>query len=450
MELNLFIEKLFARAAQEGMDKCEVYYVDGSSFDVNVYKGEVVDYSVSDAAGLGFRALVDGKMGYASTQAFDEEAVELLVNAVKTNAALIESEDEQFLYDGHGEYAKLDLYDPAIDTVSAGDKIAYAREMEKRTLARDARVEQLQASEIFSESSKVRIVNTLGLDVSSSANVMGGCVGPVARDGEKASSAYRLFLAKDADFSDSEKAIEESVNEATAFLQAEPMPSGAWPVVFRRDAVRSLLSTFCGVFSADNAQKDLSLLKGREGEKIAAECVTLVDDPHMAGSVSSTPFDGEGVPTRRKELISGGVLTTLMHNLKTAKKQGVSSTGNAARASYASAVGIAPTNFYIAPGSASFEEVLAQAGEGVVVTQLQGLHAGANAISGDFSLGAKGYRIRGGKLDRAVKQFTVAGNFYQLLKDVETVGADLEFGMPGAARIGAPSLLVKGLTIAGE
>lgn len=228
------------------------------------------------------------------------------------------------------------------------------------------------------------------------------------------------------------------------------MPSGAWPVVFRRDAVRSLLSTFCGVFSADNAQKDLSLLKGREGEKIAAECVTLVDDPHMAGSVSSTPFDGEGVPTRRKELISEGVLTTLMHNLKTAKKQGVSSTGNAARASYASAVGIAPTNFYIAPGSASFEEVLAQAGEGVVVTQLQGLHAGANAISGDFSLGAKGYRIRGGKLDRAVKQFTVAGNFYQLLKDVETVGADLEFGMPGAARIGAPSLLVKGLTIAGE
>ena len=337
MELNLFIEKLFARAAQEGMDKCEVYYVDGSSFDVNVYKGEVVDYSVSDAAGLGFRALVDGKMGYASTQAFDEEAVELLVNAVKTNAALIESEDEQFLYDGHGEYAKLDLYDPAIDTVSAGDKIAYAREMEKRTLARDARVEQLQASEIFSESSKVRIVNTLGLDVSSSANVMGGCVGPVARDGEKASSAYRLFLARGADFSDSEKAIEESVNEATAFLQAEPMPSGAWPVVFRRDAVRSLLSTFCGVFSADNAQKDLSLLKGREGEKIAAECVTLVDDPHMAGSVSSTPFDGEGVPTRRKELISGGVLTTLMHNLKTAKKQGVSSTGNAARASYASA-----------------------------------------------------------------------------------------------------------------
>ena len=266
MELNLFIEKLFARAAEEGMDKCEVYYVDGSSFDVNVYKGEVVDYSVSDAAGLGFRALVDGKMGYASTQAFDEEAVELLVNAVKTNAALIESEDVQFLYDGHGEYAKLDLYDPAIDTVSAGDKIAYAREMEKRTLARDARVEQLQASEIFSESSKVRIVNTLGLDVSSSANVMGGCVGPVARDGEKASSAYRLFLARGADFSDSEKAIEESVNEATAFLQAEPMPSGAWPVVFRRDAVRSLLSTFCGVFSADNAQKDLSLLKGREGE----------------------------------------------------------------------------------------------------------------------------------------------------------------------------------------
>lgn len=450
MDKNTFIKKLFARAAEMGVTQCEAYYASGSSFDVNVFKGEVIDYSASDAVGLGFRALVNGKMGYASTQALDEEAIELLVNAAMTNAALIESEDEEFMYDGSGEYAALELYDPALDAISAADKIAMAKDMEKRTLAADSRIDQLEGSEIMTESSESMIVNTLGLNVSSRANLMCGVVSPVARDGEKVASSFKLFTANGADTSDSQHAIDEAVSEAVANLYADSVPSGEYPIIMRYDAMTSLISTFSGVFSADNAQKGLSLLAGREGEKIASDCVTLADDPHMAGKASSTPFDGEGVPTSYKELISGGVLTTLMHNLKTAKKQGVKSTGNGSRPSYASPVGIAPTTLYIKPGEKDLNALAEEMGDGLVITQLEGLHAGANPISGDFSLGAKGYKVEGGKLGGAVKQITIAGNFYQLLKDVVEVGSDLRFGFPGSACFGSPSVRLTRLSVAGK
>ena len=147
MELRVFTEKLFARAAEKGLLECEVYCVAGSSFSSSVFKGEIVDYSVSDAVGLGFRALVNGKMGYASTQAFDDDAIEMLISAARTNAELIGSEDAQFLFAGGGEYAKLDLYSAPLEAVTAAEKIALARgkkEYDKRQTLRE-RQDNLEA-----------------------------------------------------------------------------------------------------------------------------------------------------------------------------------------------------------------------------------------------------------------------------------------------------------------
>ena len=221
------------------------------------------------------------------------------------------------------------------------------------------------------------------------------------------------------------------------------------PVALSPDAAADLLQTFSSVFSAEYAQKGLSLLNGREGEVIAAECVTIVDNPHLAGSIASAPFDGEGVATRPTKVVDGGRLTTLLHNLKTAHKQGVETTANAARG-YSSPVTVAPTNFYFQPSELSADELLAKLGDGLLITEVSGPHAGANAISGDFSLSAKGFRVREGKRAEAVNQITVAGNFYQLLKDVTAVGSDLTFGMPSGSQFGSPTLLVSSLSIAGK
>jgi len=142
-------------------------------------------------------------------------------------------------------------------------------------------------------------------------------------------------------------------------------------------------------------------------------------------------------------------LTTLLHNLKTAHKQGVATTANASRPGYAASVGVAPTNFYFEPTDADFDEMLQKLGDGLLITELQGMHAGANPITGDFSLAAKGFTVKGGKLADPVNQITVAGNFYELLSGIEAVGGDLDFHAPGASCFGSPSLLVGKLSVAG-
>lgn len=445
MDRKVFVEKLFARAAEAGMTQCQATYASGESFEVEVLKGEVLSYNVSDEARLSFSALVNGKMGTASTQALDDDAIEMLVTAAKTNAELVDSDDEEFMYDGSGEYAQVDNYVPAIDSVSPAQKIAFAKELEQKTLAKDPRVEQLEGSAVFTDSSEYAIVNTLGLNVSCRRNMMAGYIVPIARDGEKVNNGMGMFVSDDGGMAKSDEAIDGAVKEAVDGLYAHSIPSGEYKAIFRYDAMRTLLSTFSGVFSADNAQKGLSLLNGREGDMIASECVTIVDDPHKADSAASAPFDGEGVPTRRKNVVENGALKTLMHNLKTAHKQGVASTGNAAHGG-----GISFTNFYIAPGDKSFDDMVSEMSDGVIICSLQGTHAGANVISGDFSLSAGGYLVENGKITDAVKQITVASNFYELLSSVVCVGDDLKFGLPGSACVGSPSVRIKAISVAGK
>ena len=453
MDRNEFINRLFETARRKAGDApdfaCEACFGSSESFEVQVKNGEIYQYNVSEGGGLGFRVLLGGKMGYASTQILDEDAIDMLVDGALENAAVVESEDRQFLFGGSESYPELKLYEPRLDDIDAARKIEMARELEKLTLARDARIAQVEDCALFSEKAESAIVNTLGLNVATKGNLLGGYVSAVARDGDRVNTGFKLFFTMNPDEIDPEKVAAEAANEALSGLEARQAPSGVYRTLLRSDVAGSLLFTFSGVFSADNAQRGLSRLKGREGEVVAAECVTLMDDPHRAGSASSTPFDGEGVATAPKAVIRGGVLTTLLHNLKTAHKQGVTTTANASRPGYAAPVGVAPTNFYFEPTDAGLDDMLRKLGDGLLITDLQGMHAGANPITGDFSLAAKGFMVKGGKVAEAVNQITVAGNFYDLLMGIEAVGGDLEFHAPGASCFGSPSLLAKGLSVAG-
>lgn len=453
MDRNEFIQRLFERAREKAGDApdfaCEACFGSSESFQTEVKDGEIYQYNVSEDGGLGFRALVNGKMGYASTQILDEDAIDMLVDGALENAAVVESEDRQFLFAGSDKYPELKLYEPRLDGIDEAQKIEMARKLEKLTLEQDARIVQVEDCAVFSERAESAIVNTLGLNVSTRGNLLGGYVVAVARDGDKANTGLKLFFTMNPDEIDLEKVARTAAREALAGLEAVQAPSGSYRALLRSDVAGELLATFGGVFSADNAQRGLSRLEGREGEVVAAACVTLKDDPHRPGSVASTPFDGEGVATYPKAVIENGRLTTLLHNLKTAHKQGVTTTANASRPGYAAPVGVAPTNFYFEPSDAGFDEMLSKLGDGLLITELQGMHAGANPITGDFSLAAKGFMVRGGVAAEAVNQITVAGNFYELLTGVEAVGGDLEFQAPGGGCFGSPSLLVSKLSVAG-
>ena len=167
-------------------------------------------------------------------------------------------------------------------------------------------------------------------------------------------------------------------------------------------------------------------------------------------SPMQTAFDGEGVATYKKNVIENGVLQTLLYDLASADKVGRESTGNGLRSSYSSSVAISPYHFYIKGGEQSDDELFASLGDGIYITELKGLHAGANAVTGDFSIESAGFEIKNGKIGSAIKSFTVAGNFFELIKNIESLSSNVKFGFPaGFTVFGAPNTLVRGCSVAG-
>ncbi|MGI6173799.1 MAG: TldD/PmbA family protein [Christensenellales bacterium] len=447
MNMELFLQKLFARAAEAGFEASEAYIAGGESFEASIFQGEVNNLSASADIGLGFRALINGKMGYASTQVFDEDAISFLIEGARTNALLIEDEDKQEIFAGSASYPDAEYYNPALDALTAAEKLDMLRALEKATLSVDPRISSTQECSIFSTAGSRRIVNSMGLDVSSRDNAIGAFTAPVARDGEKVNSGAEASVSRDVSAIDIEKIAKKACEEALAGLDAKSVQSGKYKIVFHRDTAGALLRTFSDVFSADAAQKGLSLLKGREGEKIASDVVTIVDDPLLKEGRVFARFDGEGVACFRKAVVENGVLKTLLHNLKTAAKQGVKTTGNASRSGYAGQVNVSCTNFFIENGDASFDDLLREANDGILITELMGMHSGANGITGDFSLGAKGFQIEDGKIASPVNQITVAGNFFTWLKSISRVGNDLAFDRNS---VSSPSLYAGEMSVAGS
>lgn len=444
MDMNQYIDRVLAAAREAGIDTAEVYYTAGDNFQASALEGEINKYQVSSSANLSLRGTVNGKMGYCSTQAFDDAAIAQLVEGVKESAALIETDEQDEIYAGDAEYPEIPRTPSDIGSTSAEAKLALCLAMEKAAREADPRVWKVEHAMVSTGTSSVRMKNSFGLDLSDEGSFCVAYAVPIAKEnGQTANSGYleagTQFAALDAERI-GKRAVEETVNQ----LGGSPVPGGEYRVILRFDAMQSLLQTFSGIFSAENAQQNLSLLKGREGEKIASDAVTLMDDPLLPDGFGSQRFDGEGSACRTKAVIDAGVLTTLLHSRKTARKQGVATTGNAYRAN--GAIRVAPSNFFFKPGEKNLEALMADVGEGLVITELSGLHAGANPTSGDFSLLSKGYTIEGGKRGRAVEQITVAGNFYEVLKAIVAVGSDLDFS---GSSIGSPSVDVGTLKVSG-
>ena len=447
MEFNLFKEELFKEAKNSGFEECEIYYSDSESLSLNVYEGEVEKYKLTNAFGLSFRGKINDRMGYSYTEILDEDAIKTLITNAKGAALVIENDDVQFIYEGDKEYKELDCYKKELDNVKPDELISLALEMEKECKKQCDKVVNFQGCGIGYGKSTYGIINSKGLNLKNERNSLTAYVVPIVEDNNEKYDGMGYVIAKTiGDIIPSDLA-KQGLEEALSKIGGKSISSGKYKIIVNNEAMVSLLGTFSGIFNAEQAQKGLSLLKGKEGEIIASEIVTLIDDPHMQDGLGTTSFDDEGVATYKKEIISKGKLNTLLYNLKTAYKAGIKSTGNGFKGSYASVVGVSDTNFYIKPGDKSFEELCKDVKEGVIITEFAGLHSGASAITGDFSLAAKGFMIENGKKSFPIEQITVAGNFFTLLKDIEEVGSDLKFPM---SSIGCPSVIVKELSVAGK
>lgn len=444
------IDLLFEKGALKGFDAQEIYYLKNKNTEISVYNGEIDKYNLSEDGGLSYRGMVNGKLGYSYTELLDESSLDLLVNEAYDNAIAIEVDDEVFLHDGSGSYQKINNFNSKLSEVPMSEKIKFMLDLETELKASDKRVKNISHNSYDEVESFRWIKNTNGLDVSDTINYCLAYAMPVVEDDSDTRTGIGYDISND--FYKLSKATisEEATQEALSMLGAKSTRSKTCPVVIKNETFAQLFSAYIGIFSAERVQKNLSAMAGKIGEIIASPELTLMDDPHLLMGMASSSFDAEGVATQKKAIIDKGVLKTYFHNLKTANKDGVPSTGNASKGSYKGTVGIAPSNLVITPGNVTFDEMISDIQEGVYVVSLQGLHAGIDTISGDFSLQCYGYAIESGKLTRPVSQITVAGNYFEMLKSIEQFSDDFKFSILSQDYTGSASVRIKALTISGE
>ncbi|WP_300713952.1 TldD/PmbA family protein [uncultured Acetatifactor sp.] len=446
MTYQEFKEEVIRIASREGIADYELYYTESESTSVEIFKEEVKGYSIEDSMGICLRCIIDGRAGYASTENLTAEEAASLVSRAVDNARSIESQEESPLHHKGDAYASLE--EGQCEAPDGTALVDAALNLQKEMYQVDSRVADGTQSYLGHVSERYALCNSNSLDLEDKVSYTVGFGIALVSDGGEMYDGSEDKRGRLQDF-DMKEIAGKAVEEALSTIGAGSVPSGQYTVVFSNKAMATLLGTYSDVFSAEQAQKGMSLLKGKEGEKVAADIITIVDDPLYKDSVTKRTFDGEGVATYAKNVVENGTLTTLLYNLKTAAVAGVKSTGNASKASYASVVGTSPFTFFIRPAEekCGLEDMLAAAGSGIYVTEVTGLHAGANSVTGDFSLSSVGFRIVDGRKDAPVKNFTVSGNFFTLLKEIEKVGSDLDFSR---GKFGAPSVLARDISVAGN
>ena len=444
MEKNIFINKLFEKASLKGIDEFEIYFLSNLNTSIKIYQGKIENFSNNQNQGISFRGMVDGKMGYSYSESLEDEDIDFLINEVIENASCIESLDKQFIYGEKANYTDTITYSSAIENLDTDLVKDFLIKMEEYALSIDERVKKVNFCSFAMGSGEKIIKNSKSLELHSKENICYTYISVIAEENGVVKTGSHFQLGRD--FSKfnykelSEVAVKRALNKfGTITLNEIPKTC-----VIENLAFSSLLGAMSNIFSAETVQKNISKLKGKLNESVASSIVTLVDDPFLKDGLANSSFDDEGVPTSYKEIIQDGILKTYLYNLKTAYKDGVSSTGNGIKGSYKGTVGISSFNLYIKPSDKSFDKMIKNIKEGIFITDFAGLHSGLNTISGDFSLAGEGFYIKDGKIDKPLNQITISGNFFELLKNIKDIASDIKFSF---SSVGSPSIMVEGLKV---
>ena len=448
MEFKNFKERLFNRAKELNFEKYELYYGKSEALNITSSNGEVERYGLSTSIGVSFRGIYKGKMGYSYTEKLDEESIEILLLKAIECAELVESEDEEFIFGDKAKYVEVNSYDENVSSLTPKEQIEKALKLSTEPSKINSEIIKSEYTKFNTAKLERVIVNSEGIDLKEQKTIVQATVSPIAKDGENmiVDGASRVSTKlNDVNIEDlMKKAINNTLRKGATSIK-----SGKYKVIIDGEVMASLIRTMEDNFLGHIAQENKTLLKDKIEEKVASSKVTLVDDPFLEGGISTCSFDDEGVPTRVKNIIENGVFKGFLHSLKTAKNSKVNPTGNGFKAGFKSTVKASPTNLYIKEGDKSFEELLSFVENGIYIIDLAGLHSGANAVTGDFSLAAEGIKIENGVLTSAIKHITIAGNFFDLLNNIEEVGNDLEESGVTSG-YGSPSILIKELSVAGE
>jgi PmbA protein len=435
------------QAAPPGQ-QVEAYGQEGRRTQVRARAGEIESLSFAESRGVGVRVVADGRVGYAYAADPDEDAMLALVRSAGESSTFAEPDEANVLPIIQVSEPLLDVYREEQAGLPTERKVAMALELERLAVSVHPEVRKVESASYGDSVARVVLASTRGGPVEYSRTDAWVVVSSLAeRDGET-QTGFSFDLAREMSALDWEGAAAEAAERAARLLGGTKPGTRAVPVILDPVVGASFLGFLSAAVSAEAVQKGRSPLADLVGQRVAAPAFTVVDDGRLMGGPAVAPFDDEGVATGRTVLVGDGVLRGFLHNTYTATKAKGRSTGNAGRSSYRSVPGVSPSNLFVEPGPISPEDLVRQAGDAVYVQEVSGLHSGANPVSGQFSVGAVGLRVRDGVLGEPLREMTIASTLLDVLNGVVARGSDLRF-FPGGGGLGSPTMLIGEMTVAG-
>ena len=452
LDLESLTADVVALALKAGASDAEAVVREGDEFSVNVRMGEVETLKESGSRGLGLRVFLGTRSASTSTSDFTADGIRQLVEGAVALAKVTEEDPFTGLPEA-SEFGAvpgdLHLYYEDVYSLAGPERIEWARRCEAAALAADPRITNSDGGSFDAATGRKVMANSRGFLGGYRTSYAGVSAAPLAMDanGQMQRDGWWSGARRMADLDSPESVGQEAARRALRRLGARKVPTQRVPIVFAPEVARSLIGSLFEAASGDSIWRHASFLAGKLGAQIAAPSLTIVDDnamllPNGTGGFGSSPFDGEGLPSRRTVVLKDGVLQTYLLNSYSARKLGLKSTHNASRG-LAGTPGIGCGNLYLEPGQLTPEEILAGVPSGLYVTSLMGF--GTNIVTGDYSRGATGLWIENGQLTHAVEEVTIAGNLAGMLMNVTAIGNDLVF----RGSVASPTLRIDGMTIAG-
>ncbi|MGH2982263.1 MAG: TldD/PmbA family protein [Solirubrobacterales bacterium] len=450
MELSEAARMAAEAAIAEGAGDAEAYAQRQTGREVRAHNGEVESLTAATERGLGVRAWIGGRSGYAFGVELTEPGLRDIAARAATAARIADEDEHAAPPQSDGSYPQLDgLRDSAIAEWPADRLVELALAVERAATSLDPRVATVEQAVYADSDDEVAIHSSTGIRCSYAASSSYAYVQALAEGEASKETGLGLDLARSPDGLDPDAIGAEGAERAAAMIGARKPESRSCPVVFDATAASSFAGLIGSGLGADAVQRGRSPFAELIGEEVASEAFVLHDDGLDADGLAASPCDDEGTPRERTALIEGGRLRTFLHDSYTARRGGAERAGNASRGGYQSPPSVGASNLEVGTGSLATPGLLAAAAEGVYVTDVAGLHSGVNPVTGVFSVGASGRLIRGGELAEPVREFTIASDLVSMLRSVREAGAEARW-VPFGGMVRTPPLLISEMTISGN
>jgi PmbA protein len=449
------LEKIAGHAVEAALDAgagdAEAFVQDSTGLEARIFDQRVESLTEAGERGLGVRVWIDGRAGYAYGTDLGSEGIAAIAAGAVEAARVADPDEFAAAPEPLGEPEPIEgLADPAARRWETEDKVELAIAIERAARETDDRVVAVETTVFVDERAAMALASSRGVAGGYEVTYCYAYLSAIAEQADDRQTGLGFGMGRSPATLEAESIGREAAERSTSLLGATKPASRTCPVVLDETVAASFAGFIGGVLCADAVQRGRSPFAGRLGEAIGSPALTIADDGADPDGLNSAPFDGEGAPSGRTALIDAGELRAYLHDSYTARRQGdgARSTANAARSGYRSAPSVSTSNLIVAPGGLSLEQLLAEAGEGMYVTDVAGLHSGVNPVSGTFSVGATGRAISGGELAEPADEFTIASDLPAMLAAVRAAGSTPRW-VPFGGSVFTPALLIGEMAIGG-